>query len=266
MKKKILAILLGVIMSLTCVSALAACTGEDGSNKSGVNGETNEQKTTVDNFEEWYQAIMDTINSDNYMIHVTYNNSSGENRIGDWKREGNKYQKQINSESKPTGYGVIDEKMITEYTYSNVTEGDNSSGKWVPYEFKESADSVYGVYLEHFRFNVICFGMLDEGMSIFMGALLKHSDDLEIKNETDLKTNAAIRYEEVTYDVAKGVYIVTNSDYGETVILKFLNGKISYMYVQTIQGDWWAQGTYTFTYGGASVTIPDEVLAVKPEQ
>ena len=279
MKKKLLAILLGAIISLTCVSAFVACTGGNG--KGGGNqeesGGTND-KTTVDNFDEWYAAIMDTINSDNYTIHADYSNSNGENDIGDFKRQGNNFQTQGNTfimetptNPKPIRYGVIGEEIITTYSYQNVAEGGSSSGKWVPNVY-EAIQNGYGAYFDIFQFKLSCFAMCDNGISMaFTNTLIQYTgNNMDLKDEESLKASAAVKYEEITYDEEEGSYsynVVMDEANGFTATFKFLNGKISYLYVEMLQGNWWTKGTYTFTYGGVSGTIPDEVLSPKtPEE
>ncbi len=275
MKKKLLAILLSVIMPLTCVSALTACSdGADGINNNieqsgngnvgndGDDGEVIEPKTTVDNSDEWYQAFMDTIHSENHTIQGEYINGSGKSGNYVTKRQGNKLSQNIAGEA---AYAVIKQNELSTYYI------DSQSEKWQSYtQTEEELIEDYGSCYGHLQFEIISFSMTDEPICMALSEALLGRDysasESAPQNEEALKAIAAEQFETVAYNEEEGSYtaIINFSVGQDTVILKFLNGKISYLYLESIQGDWWVKDTCTFTYGNASVTIPEEILAAQP--
>lgn len=259
MKKKFLAILLGAIMSVTCALAFAACSGGSENPTPGGSG-----KTTVDSFDEWYQAYMDTINSDNY----TYSGRLVDGVFFDGNysvsRQGDKLSSTATSDgTEEISYGQIFEDKIIEYKV-----GQN--GEWNSIEHNAILGGVGDNtdFFIDFRFKLMCFSFVNEIMVI--GGLTAMIGQT-FTDEQTLKANMEEAYEHVTYDEENNCYYLGNyvgSESDNYVKLKFLNGKISYLAVKESdpQNNRNIYATYDFTYGGASVTIPDEVFASNPEQ
>lgn len=285
MKKKLLALILGAAMAFGCVFAFAACTdgnGEKGGNVTGSQGGSSSQggsgnqggsgsqggsgnqggsgeqggsdKTTVDNFDEWYAAIMDTIRSDNYSYDMV-SDMGGPRIEATMKRQGANACGVIGGV--PVLYGLNGEHTQKYY--------ENYEGQWKCTEYTDGTFSEYGAYFDSIQFELSCFTLRDEALSSAFGeALVAYDLSAVFDDEDDFKAAARERYEDVVYDETAGTYtveVVNSSSEKFTYSFKFLNGKVSG--VMIVNGD--RVVTYSnFVYGNASVTIPDEILAIEP--
>ncbi len=264
MKNKLLALILGAAMAFGGLFAFSACAdgnGENGGSGSqgggGGQGGSGSDKTTVDNFDEWYAAIMDTIHSDNYSYELIVANGSQQQQPITVKRQG------ANVGASVTDiymlYGLVGEHTFRYY--------DNFDESWQCTEYSDSETSEKGTYYARLQFELGCFALRDEGLcSAFGDALMYSGTDFYIEDEDDLKAIAAERYDDVVYDATEGTYTVeyvsqiSGADI-YTYTFKFLNGKVSSVVAKNGEH----VRTYrNFNYGNASITIPDEVLAIMP--
>ncbi len=256
MKKKLLALILGAAMAFGCVFAFAACA--DGNGENGGNGnQGGGDKTTVDNFDEWYAAIMDTIHSDNYSYDMV-SDMGGPRIEATMKRQGANACGVVGGV--PMLYGLNGEHTQKYY--------ENYEGQWKCTEYTDGTFSEYGAYFDSIQFELSCFTLRDEVLSSAFGeALVAYDLSAVFDDEDDFKAAARERYEDVVYDETAGTYtveVVNSSSKKFTYSFKFLNGKVSGVVV-AMNGD--LVVTYSnFVYGNTSVTIPDEILAIEPTE
>lgn len=245
MKKKLLALILGAAMAFGCVFAFAACT--DGNGENGGN-----DKTTVDNFDEWYAAMMDTIHSDNYSYDIS--DMGGPRIEATLKRQG------------ANACGVIGGVPVLYVLNGEHTQKyyENYEGQWKCTEYTDGTFSEYGAYFDSIQFELCRFTSRDENLIFAFGeALVAYVPGAVFDDEDDFKAAARERYEDVVYDETAGTYTVESGQFSYS--FKFLNGKVSG--VMIVNGYRVGVVTYSnFVYGNASVTIPDEILAIEPTE
>ncbi len=261
MKKKLLALILGAAMAFGCVFAFAACTDGNGEN-GGSHGSV--VKTTVDNFDEWYQALRDTLTAENYTINTHYIDTSRDmNNIVTGKRQGNVSQFTADEHN----YLWTLRQEYREYSGNTVTTYMDE-----PYKY-DSTKSYWYIYTNaypmHFDneylstlYNNVLYGpFIDEftleTLSTIYGFPL--SADVEITEE-GVNASAQSIYAAVVFneETAEYTYQLEDEYFGEVVFtFKFKNGKISYL---NIRNDFnFVEVTHTLTYGDATVTFPEEV-------
>ena len=233
---------LALAMAVACVGCFAACGGDD---EGGVPGE-NVVGVEV-TAEEWAAAFAATTAATNFKLdsYAMY----------DWKAaEGNDFEK-----GSQTGVmQVADGKMYIEYTWteswsyteeSGVDAGEETRTK-KSYYYTENEIN-YGLYWdsEENQWTKDEYGMPAEYRN---GAYV-----MRMIEETD--------YEAYTYNADKGAYVFEETEEGwtTTVELKIKDGKIAVIKL-TDSSDEDGEGietqTLVLTYGGASVTIPTDIV------
>lgn len=287
MKKKVLAILMGAVMSVSCISLFAACTGKDGgknnAEQSGKEEEstgnqsgTDEHKTTVDNFEEWWQAIKDSFGSDNFIWNV-------ETIIGEEKetmsceRQGETMHRSCMSFETNHFVKEFYAKLIEEepaamemYDYCDHISLNSEDGYWrkIWQSFEGDEDMEYFFsqpYSKPYMHNLVILTYFwdIEYLSTLMGFCGVKFEDYfcdEEPTEETMKLNAEEVYQSVSYDPKDDSYHFRNQ-FDFDIAIKFLDRKISKLCIEENYSDMSNSIMVLYmTYGNSNVTIPDEVV------
>lgn len=269
MKKKLLAMVMGTVMSVSCVSLFSACTEEKGGNGK------------IDNFDEWWQAVTESLSSDNYVWNVEYvwneePEMGEEKETMSMKRQGDSIYRSCKNIKIYMGEEYY-AKLIGEqpaafyqYFYSNHISPNFEGGYWrkILQSFEGDADVEYFLtqpFSRPYMHNLLILaGDWDiEYLSTLMDFCGVKFEDYfgdEEPTEESVKQNAEEVYKSASYDPEDGSYHFKNRfDYN--VAVKFFDGKISEISIEETYSDMsHAVMVINMTFGNADVTLPDEVI------
>lgn len=295
MKNKFIAILLSLVMIFACMVTFAGC-NELGSENGGTNsgnvgdngsgggtggtggtdeggdeegkGEDNPTppKTTVDSFDEWYQALLDTLTAENYTVKTDF--SDGYQHIShdiiNEERNGDIIYLVCDKNNKcVTGeiYCELTDTSMIMYTH-NFYKYDQTKEYWykVENEFMKCDDEFVETLI-----NNLAFGPIHDELGAALFALLYGYDVMDYStelSEAGMKASALSIYQNAVYNQETSEYTseFPNTSAKTTITLKFENGKISYLKFNEEHTDYIVELVYNFTYGDAApLTIPEEV-------
>lgn len=257
MKKyaKITAIALSVVSACSVAAcALSAC------------GDDTSVKRTVDNFDEWYDALCDTIASRNYTL--TADCSDTEQNISHQLLTINRAGKYsvVSVDDTPVSYFEFGDNTVSEYITRYGL--DESQTFW--YKNEETFGSSFA---EKTYINIF-YGLYDEftleRVSVFYGFQGPNTEGL---TEETMRERAEVYYEMFTYDEDTNEYRLDFSPVSEVAeslsyTLKFANGKIETLKIDSTSQSWNHPGetrvtnvVHKFTYGNAKASVPSEVTA-----
>lgn len=225
-------------------------------------------KTTVDNFDEWYQALRDTLTAENYTINTHYiDTSSDMNDIIIGKRQGNVSQLTFDENNTYYRYGMAyrEHSGNTMTTYVNEPyKYDSTKSYW--YISYNGALHFDNEYISTLYNDLFCGPFLDEFTQGTLSIICGFPAPIIDATEESVKASAQSVYAAVVYNEQTAEYtyqVVHGNIYGRdnaAYTFKFQNGKISYLKINSESKEHgFVEVTHTLTYGDATVTFPEEV-------